>query len=57
MDHRKVRLLEITDGELKRDIVVRLRKNKQDNAHVEQFFSFLCGYIKKELQKHRQKLK
>ncbi|MBO7414490.1 MAG: LysR family transcriptional regulator [Fibrobacter sp.] len=57
MDHRKVRLLEITDGELKRDIVVRLRKNKQDNAHVEQFFSFLCGFIKKEAQKHRQTLK
>ena len=57
MDHRKVRLLEITDGELKRDIVVRLRKNKQDNASVEQFFAFLCGYIKKESQKHRQLVK
>ena len=41
MDHRKVRLLEITDGVLKRDIVVRLLKNKQDNARVEQFFAFL----------------
>jgi DNA-binding transcriptional LysR family regulator len=57
MDHRKVRLLEITDGELKRDIVVRLLKNKQDNARVEQFFAFLCGYIKKESQKHRQSMK
>lgn len=54
MDHRKVRLLEITDGELKRDIVVRLLKNKQDNARVEQFFAFLCGFIKKESQKHRR---
>lgn len=57
MDHRKVRLLEITDGELKRDIVVRLLKNKQDNARVEQFFAFLCGFIKKESQKHRQPVK
>ena len=57
MDHRKVRLLEITDGVLKRDIVVRLLKNKQDNARVEQFFTFLCGYIKKESQKHRQSAK
>lgn len=57
MDHRKVRLLEITDGVLKRDIVVRLLKNKQDNARVEQFFAFLCGYIKKESQKHRQSMK
>lgn len=57
MDHRKVRLLEITDGVLKRDIVVRLLKNKQDNARVEQFFAFLCGYIKKESQKHRQTMK
>lgn len=57
MDHRKVRLLEITDGVIKRDIVVRLLKNKQDNARVEQFFAFLCGYIKKESQKHRQSMK
>lgn len=57
MDHRKVRLLEITDGELKRDIVVRLLKNKQDNERVEQFFAFLCGFIKKESQKHRQPVK
>lgn len=57
MDHRKVRLLEITDGELKRDIVVRLLKNKQDNERVEQFFTFLCGFIKKESQKHRQPVK
>ena len=54
MDRHKVRLLEITDGEFKRDIVVRLRKNKQDNARVEQFFAFLCNFLKKEAQKHRQ---
>ena len=50
----KVRLLEITDGEFKRDIVIRLRKNKQNNARVEQFFAFLCNFLKKEAQKHRQ---
>lgn len=54
MDRHKVRLLEITDGEFKRDIVVRLRKNKQNNARVEQFFAFLCNFLKKEAQKHRQ---
>jgi DNA-binding transcriptional LysR family regulator len=54
MDRHKVRLLEITDGEFKRDIVVRLRKNKQNNARVEQFFAFLCSFLKKEAQKHRQ---
>ena len=54
MDRHKVRLLEITDGEFKRDIVIRLRKNKQNNARVEQFFAFLCNFLKKEAQKHRQ---
>ena len=54
MDRHKVRLLEITDGEFKRDIVIRLRKNKQNNARVEQFFAFLCNFLKKEAQKPRQ---
>ena len=57
MDRHKVRLLEITDGEFKRDIVIRLRKNKQNNARVEQFFAFLCNFLKKEAQKHRQLVK
>lgn len=51
MDHRKVRLLDITDAEFKRDIVVTLRRNKQDNSRAEKFFVFLTDVLKKEASK------
>jgi len=49
MDHNKVKLLEITDTEFKRDLVISLRRNKQDNSKTEQFYNFLIKYIQ-----HRQ---
>lgn len=51
MDHRKVRLLDITDGEMTREIVVTLRRNKQDNSRAEKFFQFLTNILKKESSK------
>ncbi len=54
MDHKRVKLLEITDTDFKRDIVVSLRRNKQDNSKTEQFFNFLTKYI---LQRQSQKRK
>ena len=45
MDHKRVKLLEITDTDFKRDIVVSLRRNKQDNSKTEQFYNFLTKYI------------
>lgn len=46
MDHKRIRLLEITDTEFKRDIVISYRKNKQDNSTTEQFFRYLTEYVK-----------
>ena len=53
MDHRRVKLLEITDTDFKRDIVISLRKNKQDNSKTQQFYNFLTQYIhQKKPRKH-----
>ena len=52
MDHKRVKLLEITDTDFKRDIVISLRRNKQDNSKTEQFYNFLTKYIL-----HRQQTK
>lgn len=46
MDLKRIRLLEITDTEFKRDIVISYRKNKQDNSTTEQFFRYLTEYVK-----------
>jgi LysR family transcriptional regulator, transcription activator of glutamate synthase operon len=46
MDHKKIRLLEITDANFKRDIVISLRRNKQDNTNTEAFYRFLTHYVK-----------
>lgn len=54
MDHKRVRLLEITDTDFKRDIVISLRRNKQDNSKTEQFYNFLTKYI---LQRQSKKQK
>lgn len=45
MDHKKIRLLEITDANFKRDIVISLRRNKQDNTNTEAFYRFLTRYV------------
>lgn len=52
MDHKKIHLLEITDADFKRDIVVSLRRNKQDNSKTETFYRFLTHYI--DHRRHRK---
>ena len=47
INNRKIRLLKITDAEFKRDIVITLRRNKQNNARSERFFRFLTGLLKR----------
>ena len=47
VDNRKIKLLKITDDEFKRDIVVTLRRGKQDNSHIEGFYRFLVNQLKK----------
>ncbi len=51
MDHKKIRLLKITDANFKRDIVVSLRRNKQDNTNLEVFYRFLTHYVKRRRRK------
>ena len=53
MDHKKVRLLEVTDTDFKRDIVVSLRRNKQDNSKTEAFYSYLTKFILHQRKKKR----
>lgn len=45
MDHKRIKLLEITDADFKRDIVISCRKNKQDNSVTELFFDYLTKYV------------
>lgn len=54
MDHKRIKLLEITDTEFKRDIVVSLRRNKQDNSKTELFYNFLTGYIQQKKPKSKK---
>jgi len=54
MDHKKIKLLEITDTEFKRDIVVSFRRNKQDNSRTEQFYNFLTKYIQQKQTRKRK---
>ena len=54
MDHKRVKLLEITDTDFKRDIVISLRRNKQDNSKTEQFYGFLTKYILQRQSKKRK---
>lgn len=53
MDHNRVKLLEITEANFKRDIVISYRKNKQDNTITEQFFHYLTKYISHKKKKTR----
>lgn len=53
MDHKKVKLLEITDSNFKRDIVISYRKNKQDSTCTDEFFNFLLKYNPKKRWKQK----
>ena len=54
VNNRKIRLLKITDTEFKRDIVITLRKNKQDNSRSERFYRFLTMLLKRALRMRRR---
>ena len=43
VNNRRIRLLRITDAEFKRDIVITIRRNKQDNTRCDKFFRFFTG--------------
>ena len=47
VNNRRIRLLRITEAEFKRDIVITIRRNKQDNTRCDKFFRFLTGHIAK----------
>ncbi len=51
VDTRRIRLLKITDADFKRDIVISMRRVKQDNSQIEQFYKFLTGQLKRASQK------
>ncbi|MCF0217127.1 MAG: LysR family transcriptional regulator [Fibrobacteraceae bacterium] len=45
LDSKKIKLLKISDGNFKRDIVISYRKNKQNNQNTEKFYRYLIDYI------------
>lgn len=53
MDHKKVKLLEITDCEFKRDIVISYRRNKQDSTETNEFYDFMLKYDPKKRWKKK----
>jgi DNA-binding transcriptional LysR family regulator len=53
VNNRRIRLLKITDAEFKRDIVITLRKNKQDNSRSECFYQFLTGLLRRASSRRR----
>lgn len=53
VNNRRIRLLKITDAEFKRDIVITLRKNKQDNSRSERFYQFLTGLLRRASSRRR----
>jgi len=53
VNNRRIRLLKITDAEFKRDIVITLRKNKQDNSRSERFYLFLTGLLRRTSSRRR----
>ena len=53
INNRRIRLLKITDAEFKRDIVITLRKNKQDNSRAERFYQFLTGLLRRASSRRR----
>ncbi len=50
VDERKIRLLKITDTDFKRDIVVTLGNNQQDNSRSEKFYNFLVNRLKRSTE-------
>ena len=46
LDTSRVKLLKILNPDCKRDILITCKKNKAENSHVENFYSFLTGYFK-----------
>lgn len=44
---QNLRLLEITEPNCSRDILITYKRNKADNARVEKFYNFLTEYFKK----------
>ncbi len=46
LDSSKVKLLQITNPDCKRDILITCNKNKAENSHLENFYNFLTGYFK-----------
>lgn len=56
IDKRRIRLLKITDGDFKRDIIITYKKNKQNNAKAESFFHFLTNYLNSSWKKRRSKI-
>lgn len=48
MDHKKVKLLEITDTDFKRDIVISYRRNKQNCTSTDEFYNFMLHYDAKK---------
>lgn len=50
-----VRLLEIEEPDCRRDLIIRMRRNKGDTACVTDFFNFLCQYCDDAAAKARQK--
>lgn len=53
INNRRIRLLKITDAEFKRDIVITLRKNKQDISRSERFYQFLTGLLMRASSRRR----
>jgi DNA-binding transcriptional LysR family regulator len=53
VNNRRIRLLKITDAEFKRDIVITLCKNKQDNSRSERFYLFLTGLLRRASSRRR----
>ena len=53
INNRRIRLLKITDAEFKRDIVITLRKNKQDNSRAERFYQCLTGLLRRASSRRR----
>lgn len=54
LDTANVKLLEITDMQFKRDIVISYKKNKQDDSKTESFYNFLTAYVLNASNKSRE---
>lgn len=48
IDNNKIKLIEIEEPICQRDIIVSYNKNKVDNRYVEDYYSYLTGYIEEK---------